>query len=255
VKIEKFKKVGKAKYKVIVGDNDITLYEDVIIKHNLLIKKNITLDQINKILEDNKYYEIYNIALSYIEIKMRNTLELQKYLEKKNFDLTLIDKVIEKLKREGYLSEQKYIIAFVNDKINLSIDGPYKIKQNLLNYKIEEKSIDQYLNTIDQNVWKEKLEKIIDKRKKISNKLSNQMFKNKTKIYLYNLGYPEDLIEQCLYKVKLNNNALEIEYNKAYKKYSKKYSTELLNYHIKNYLYRKGYTTEEINFHYKTLED
>ena len=38
MKINKFKKVGKSKYKIIFDNTDITLYEDVILKYDLLIK-------------------------------------------------------------------------------------------------------------------------------------------------------------------------------------------------------------------------
>ena len=43
MKINKFKKVGKNKYKIIFDNTDLTLYEDVILKYDLLIKKEVFL--------------------------------------------------------------------------------------------------------------------------------------------------------------------------------------------------------------------
>ena len=54
MKINKFKKVGKNKYKIIFDNTDLTLYEDVILKYDLLIKKEVDLDLIDKIIEENK---------------------------------------------------------------------------------------------------------------------------------------------------------------------------------------------------------
>ena len=43
MKILKFKKVSKNKYKIFLdNDSNITLYEDVIINNNLLIKKEVS---------------------------------------------------------------------------------------------------------------------------------------------------------------------------------------------------------------------
>ena len=52
MKINKFKKVGKNKYKIIFDNTDLTLYEDVILKYDLLIKKEVDLDLIDKIIEE-----------------------------------------------------------------------------------------------------------------------------------------------------------------------------------------------------------
>ena len=58
MKIKKVRKQG-TKYKIILENNDvITTYDEVIIKNNILYKKEINLDLLNRILEENKYYEI-----------------------------------------------------------------------------------------------------------------------------------------------------------------------------------------------------
>ena len=41
MKINKFKKVGKGKYKIFFDNTEIILFEDIILKYDLLIKKNI----------------------------------------------------------------------------------------------------------------------------------------------------------------------------------------------------------------------
>ena len=86
MKINKFKKVGKNKYKIIFDNTDLTLYEDVILKYDLLIKKEVDLDLIDKIIEENKYEDAFETSVSYIEIKMRNRKEIIDYLRKKEFN-------------------------------------------------------------------------------------------------------------------------------------------------------------------------
>ena len=72
MKINKYKKVGKNKYKVYFDNNEIILFEDVILKYDLLFLKDVSLELLDKIINENKFYEAYDMSLSYIETKMRN---------------------------------------------------------------------------------------------------------------------------------------------------------------------------------------
>lgn len=240
MKINKFKKVGKNKYKIFFDYTDITLYEDIILKYDLLIRKDIDEDLIDKILTDNSHYDAYYLALNYIEIKMRNKKEIINYLKKKEFSDEIIDETIDKLESLNLLNSNNYIVAFVNDKVNLGNDGPYKIKKELLEYDYEENDIDNYLNTIDESIWKEKLEKIVNKKKSLMKSKSYYMFVSKMKNDLYNMGYDKELIEEVLSNINYESDALNKDYNKAIKKYSDKNK-------IINYLLRKGYSYEDIN--------
>lgn len=241
MKINKFKKVGKNKYKVIFDNTELTLYEDVILKYDLLIKNDVDIDLIDKIVEENRSYDVYETALNYIEIKMRNKKEIYKYLSNKGFDEKLINESIKKLEKAGFINNKSYITAFINDKINLSNDGPYKIKKSLLDLEFDENNIDDYLYKIDDNIWKEKLEKIVNKKKSIMKSKSYYMFINKMKNDLYNLGYDKDMIESELSKISYVSNAIEKDFEKAKKKY-KDDKTKIINS-----LLRKGYSYEEVN--------
>ncbi len=241
MKINKFKKVGKSKYKIIFDNTDITLYEDVILKYDLLIKSEVDIDLIDKIIKENEHYDAFYSALNYIEIKMRNKKEIISYLKKKEFNDEIINETINKLEKLNLLNSKSYIQAFVNDKINLSSDGPYKIKKSLLEFDFNEEDIDNYLNTIDENIWLEKLKKIANKKKSIMKSKSYYMFVSKMKNDLYNLGYDKYMIENVLSNIEYDSNALNKDLEKANKKF-KGDKTKIINS-----LLRKGYSYEEIN--------
>lgn len=241
MKINKFKKVGKSKYKIIFDNTDITLYEDVILKYDLLIKSEVDIDLIDKIIKENEHYDAFYSALNYIEIKMRNKKEIISYLKKKEFNDEIINETINKLEKLNLLNSKSYIQAFVNDKINLSSDGPYKIKKSLLEFDFNEEDIDNYLNTIDENIWLEKLQKIANKKKSIMKSKSYYMFVSKMKNDLYNLGYDKYMIENVLSNIEYDSNALSKDLEKANKKF-KGDKTKIINS-----LLRKGYSYEEIN--------
>lgn len=240
MKITKFKKVGKNKYKVFFNNTDLTLYEDIILKYDLLIKSDIDTQLIDEIIKENRDYESYDLALSYIEIKMRNKKELYKYLTNKGFEEDIINKTISKIENLGLLDNKQYIKAFINDKVNLSNDGPYKIKKALLELEFEENDINDYLYTIDREVWSEKLDKLINKKKSIMKSKSYYMFVNKIKNDLYNLGYDKDMIEEKLSKIEYQEGAIDKDFQKYYKKYNGDKNK------ITSSLLRKGYSYEEI---------
>ena len=118
MKIIKFKKTSKDKYKLYLENNStIDLYEDVIIKNNLLITKELDDDLILKIEKENNDISAYVSMLNYISIKMRSIKEAKEYLIKKGYNNTLINKVINRLINEGYLNDELFTKAFINDQL------------------------------------------------------------------------------------------------------------------------------------------
>ncbi len=120
------------------------------------------------------------------------------------------------------------------------MDGPYKIRNYLLNLDIDESIINKYLNKIDKKVWNDKLDKIINKKKNLMNNKSYYIFINKLKNDLYNMGYESELIDSKLSSIKYISNAI----SKDMEKLSKKYNGDKNK--IISSLLRKGYSYEEI---------
>ncbi len=246
--IIKFEKVGKQKYKIYFDSEEILLYEDVILKYNLLSIKQLDLQLLDKILKDNSFYEIYNNALNYIEIKMRSKKEMFNYLKRKEYDEPSISKVIERLESEGFLNDKNFVQAFTNDRINLSLYGPLKIKSELMNLDIEENMIDDYLSSIENDIWMEKINKIIIKKSKLNKKLSGNLFKKKLLEDLYYMGYDKEHTSSLIENIKTNDESvIKNEYKKAYNKFNKRYKQPQLNKYIRDYLIKKGFDYESIN--------
>lgn len=249
MKIDKIKKLKNGKYKVELDNKEaITLYDEVIINNNLLFNKNIDNELLNKINKDNDYYKNYNKVLNYILYKMRSHLEVEEYMKKLVIPLEEQQKIITKLEENNFLNDNTYVKAFIADKINLTNDGPYKIKNELLKKNISEYLIDEELNKYDNSLFEEKIVKIIEKKLNMNNRYSSYILKQKLFNYLINLGYGKEMIISNLENIKVTNpDAIEKEYQTLYRKLSKKYDGENLFFEIKKRLYKKGFKTEEIN--------
>ena len=248
MKIIKYKKVGTNKYKIYFENDEIILYEDVILKHNLLLKKEIDNELLIEINEDNYRASIYDVSLKYISIRMRAKKEIEEYLNKKKYDYNDIKECIEKLENNGYLNDSYFCKCYVNDKINFTNNGIDKIKNDLIKLNIDEEVINECISNVDKNILNEKLNKIINKELRINSKLPIGKLKLKIINRCINLGYNLHDINEILdnKEIKTNSDIMN-DYNKLYKKYLNKYDEYKLKNVIKSKLYQKGYDIEEIN--------
>lgn len=248
MKINKFKKIGTNKYKIYFDNEILTIYEDIILKYNLLYKKDIDNDLLCKINEDNFKASIYDISIKYISIRMRSIKELKEYLIRKKFEIKDIDDVINRLIYENILNDSNFAKCYVNDKLLLTNNGPDKIRCELIKLGISDDIISNVISNIDNDIVNKKLEKIIKRELNSNTKLPLNKIKNKIINRCINAGYNYDSIIEILnnYTIKSKSN-IEDEYNKLYKKYSLKYEDYKLKQFIKGKLYQKGYSIEEIN--------
>lgn len=247
MKIKKFVKLKGNKYKIFLdNDEEITLFDDVIVKYNLLIKRDISTDILKEVTSYNEKMQAYYEALKYIAKKLRTKKEIERYLEKK-YDRIVIEECINKLINNKYLNNSLYIESYINDQINLSSNGPFKIRKNLENLGFKDEEIELYLNKLSPEIWIEKINKIVDKKVKINRNLGEYRLKEKIRYDLVNLGYDCKLIDEKLNNILVDDNViLNKEYQKMYQKLSKKYQGKELELHLISKLLSKGFSYDEI---------
>lgn len=242
MKIISYKKTKSNLYEITLDNKDkIKLYDEIILKYNLLLIKDIDLSLLNKMINENKYYELYNKVLKYLSTKMRSEKEI--YNKYKEYDSKDIAKVITKLKEQGYLNDSEYIKAYINDSINLKMVGYLKIKNDLLKLGFKEEEIVSYLNQIDQDIWNNKIAKLVDNMIKHNHKYSLNLLKQKILTNLISKGFfKEDILEYLdSLEISIDEGIYNKEYNKLKNKLSSKYSDEQLEYEIKKRLKAKGF--------------
>ena len=245
-KISKIKKKNN-KYTIILSDNSsLSFYSDTLIKYNLLKPRDISDKELEGIINYNDYIESYNTALIYISYKQRTKKEIKDKLC--NYSNDVSDKVIEKLDELGLLDEKRYIEAFINDQINLGNKGPFYIKKELEKLNINSYYIDEFLNNIKDDIWIEKVKKIVYKKINTNRKLPKERLLLKIKNDLILLGYSKNIIDKVLSNVIIeeDNEVIEMAFDKEYKRLSKKYKDKELENKIKYNLYKKGFNLERI---------
>jgi len=250
MKILKYKKEKNNQYKIYFEDDSfIVLFDDVIVNHALLLKKELSEKEIEALTSENDELASYYVSIRYLGVKMRSRKELEKYLLKKEFQKASIDKTIARLKNEGYLNDATYVKAFLHDALELSSDGPNKIKRKLKELGIDEVILNEVVNAVDYNIWKSKLDRLVEKKVKGNHKDTEKILKQKLQNYLLTQGYSYSMIADALenIKIEVNFDVLKKEYDKLKRKLERKYVASELNFQIKQKLFQKGYSSDEIN--------
>lgn len=248
MKIIRYKKEKQNTYKVELDNGILILYDDIIVKYALLLKKELTKEEYMEIKQENQKLKCYYQALEYIHKKMRSENEVNAFLKKEGYPKEDITKTICRLKKEKYINDSQYIELFLNNQIRLSTDGPRKISEKLQKLGLENALIEQYLETIEPSIWQEKCQKIIEKKQASNHKDSKELFKQRLKKYLLQNGYEPQMIDQTIASIELKTppEALKKEYAKLKRKLERKYTGATLEYQLKMKLRIKGYTDEEL---------
>ena len=127
MKILKYKKMSNGKYKLELDNgNSLLLYEEVILKYNLLITKDIDLNN-DCINNYNLEFDCYYVALKSLNNRFKSVKELKNSLIKKEYPLEMVEKVISKLLKQGYLNDRSFSKIFINNQMITTNNGPEKI--------------------------------------------------------------------------------------------------------------------------------
>lgn len=248
MKILKYTKMKSNKYKVKIDDIEVKLYDDVIVKYQLLRKKEISDEEFEEITEYNDNLESYYKGLKYISTKMRTEKEIFYYLNK-TYSKNVTNEVINKLKENGYINKELYLKAYIDDQVNLGSYGPEKIKKDLIKLGYTSEEVEERINKIDDSIWLDKLARLVEKKIKINHSYGSYKLKEKIIYDLINIGYYKWMIEEVINTFEFEDDLdlIKKEYKKAYNKLSKKFEGSELNYQVRMKLLQKGFSNSGID--------
>lgn len=199
LKIEKYEKIGKSKYRLYLNNGEvIDTYDEVILKNDLLLKKELDNYLYQKVITESNIGEYYNACIKYITVRIRSTKEIIDYLKRKNVTEEDIDHIVDKLTKEKLLDDNHFCECFIKDKLKFTTMGEYKIIYELKKHNIKEEIINQNKYLITEDILIEKIDKIITKQIYSNHKLDKIKLRNKLYNHLLNSGYTSSLIVERL---------------------------------------------------------
>ena len=224
------------RYEIVINDESFkTTYkirEDLLIEMKFLSPKEIKEEEyklfLSKLPLDSLIYE----GEKYSDKKLRTSKEVKDHLKEITNDESMINEVVEVLKKESLLNDSSYKKAYLEYAIYTKRDGRVKISNDLV--KLGLNSSFEY----DKDALKENIDVLTKKYASKDNKTPFNKLVLKTKKYLLSKGYTEDEINKYLNISLIPKNSgvdnLESDYKKAKAKYNDKQKIRL-------FLLRKGY--------------
>ena len=232
---------------IFLDDEKIMISLEAYFKYNVKSLKGLDDNLYSIFKDDEKYLKAYRGCLRKISSKDHSVKQIRDYLYKTELDKATIDSIIDRLKEYKLLDDEKYCINKINYYNNSSLSTK-QIKLKLKNDGISEELIKQHLNTNDEMEYAKAL-KIASKYSNVKSK-STSALKQSVLTKLVGNGFSYEISKRAVDSLIINNkNELELlrkEYDKALRKYEKKYDNYDLRNHIYAYLINKGFRSDDI---------
>lgn len=248
MKILKYKKKKNGQYELELESGEkLSLYEEVILKYELLLKKKIDEKEREKILLSNQEYDVYYVALKSLKSRFKSEKDLRDFLLKKEYPQDYVDKAIQKLLKQGYLNDRNFAKAYINQQMITTSKGPRKLEKELLDKGVSSDIIYDELTVFTQDDQIEKIKKVASRAIRSNRSRGGAVLHKKIVHDLQTLGYDRSVIESVLSTLDFGDTKeiAKKEYEKLYRRLSRKYSGRELEYKIKEKLYQKGLYYED----------
>lgn len=140
--------------------------------------------------------EILEKAASYCAYQERSEQDVRNRLGKWDVAASKTDAVIDNLKKEGFLDNERFAEAFVRGRFRLKKWGRKKIRYGLLQHGIDNEAVENALALIDDEEYILVLQDLLARRVRGKANPSLQD-KSKTFNFLGSKGYEYELIMRC----------------------------------------------------------
>lgn len=192
-------KRNKNRFSVFVDDIfSFSLDQIDLAKVDLHENDTISKSEIDSFKNLYEYSSAKNKALRYLTSRMRTMSEIRNKLQMLGFSSSTIDKVVTDLIELGYINDEEYIDAFINDTLKIKPKGKRLIELTLREKGIDYGLITQKLNSIGNNDEENLARKLLDKKFKNTD-LADKKTLNKIYLFLMRKGFNSDLIAKILH--------------------------------------------------------
>lgn len=245
-------KNNKERFNLYLDDEfEMGIDIDTFVYFNLKKDQIVEAQDMEKIQNYEQYRQAINIAIQYLSYRKRTEHEVAQHLSKKDISEPVIANVLEYCHKQKLIDHKDYANSLKNTMISTTDKGPEIFKQKLHQAGIEQKLIDEYALIY---IEEQPLDDILKVAKKILKQKKGPQIKRKEKLTqsLMQKGYTFDTINLVIEALDFSQSEetldilLQDELEKAYNKFSKKYSgKKIINKTIET-LMRKGYQYDKI---------
>jgi len=188
------------RYNIFIDDRFACgLSERTIIEAGLKINQEITLKEIERLVEKDQLAKALDKAIRFLSFRPRSEKEVFDKLLEKEFDEKVIKKTIKKLKEMGYLSNQAFIESWVKDRLATKPSGKKLLRLELQQRGISREEAEKALKKlVNEKTEKAMAQKALAKAQKKYKSLRGREKEQKIINYLLRRGFEWDLIKTLI---------------------------------------------------------
>jgi regulatory protein len=135
---------------------------------------------------------------NYCSIAEHCRSEVREKLEHQALEESVIERILNRLEKEGFIDHERYARSFINDKIRFVQWGKMKIRRALYLKQIPSEIVDRELEDVDDIKYLRALRELLEKKKKTINAKNDYEMKGKLVQFALGKGFEIEYIEKCM---------------------------------------------------------
>jgi regulatory protein len=154
----------------------------------------------------SKYDEALRYATSLCSDSEQCIKDILKKTEKFELNHSENKNLAQYLRSNGFIDENRYVKAFVNDSFKFNKWGKIKISYMLRQKDINFETIQEGLNSIDPDEYFDSLYKILTYKRNLLRSKTKEQLKSTLYRFAASKGFESNLTLKCLEKMNLSND-------------------------------------------------
>lgn len=199
---------------IFEGPIELLISEEVLFRRSLLAGSQIDGRELAELLAEDDLVKAKDIALRYLDYKMRTVREMEQKLKESGFSAQVIDATIASIQTYGFLDDPGYAKLYSKERIRQR--GSRIIEQELAQKGIDKEVAQELLSDMKDAEYEAALLACRKKVQSFQNRgLEPQQIKDKVYRFLISRGYEYDLIKR-VYNVTLDQTNEEMNENDSF---------------------------------------
>ncbi|PKL83134.1 MAG: hypothetical protein CVV24_06545 [Ignavibacteriae bacterium HGW-Ignavibacteriae-3] len=173
------------------------------------LRKNDFVDDLflNKWITESTILKIKDSAYRLLGRRQHSTSELRNKLSRKKYPKDIIEKVLAELADKNILDDEKFAVAYLEERAVKKKIGINKLKSELFRKGIKREIIDKVLLRVDPDLSYHSASELALKKLSALNKKNTDEKKLNTKIYAFlnSRGFESEIIMRVLNELRMND--------------------------------------------------
>ena len=175
-------------------------------KFGLKVGKTLTKEQVEELVKNGEESLALTKALNYATKTFKSRYQVKTNLEKKGYDVKIINTVLDKLTKNGIIDDVEYARRYIETTFNSQ--GKKLIEYKLKSKGVKKSDIDYAFTLVEVN-FNENAYSVLEKR--LKNKVVDRETLNKAYRYLVGRGFSYDEVSSAISQYKNTVNLEEEE--------------------------------------------